>query len=107
MAARRHLSIAIAIVVAVAVLGGRWGCSACRERDRERDAAAALGRAAQAFADLEACLLGEPLAHGEDVHARYRAIELTALRARGPDAMGPGEATWPGRCARYGEQLAA
>jgi hypothetical protein len=80
------VGVALALVVVGAFLWWRW------RSDRERSARRA--EAAQAWADLQRCTLGEPKG-GAGVPERVRLIELAGERERG----------WPQRCSTHADAL--
>lgn len=84
---------AIAVVAGLAVLAGALFFAADR-RDQVRKAQAI----AAGWNGLTACLLGSPLAAGEQPSARVRALQLAIAEDPPSKTNTPMDATWPFRC---------
>lgn len=81
-------------VGAVALGGGVW--FAVKTIESRRSAAREVD-----FASLSTCLVGEPLAAGETVEARVRAIQLGVVGTPKDKRAKPNEQPWPLACAPY------
>ncbi|HTR54738.1 MAG TPA: hypothetical protein VMJ10_28795 [Kofleriaceae bacterium] len=88
----RRLALGFAVLVAAGV--GAW--FALRAHHRKQ----AWHRAGRAAADVERCMIGEPLAPGEAVPKR---LELISASNRPPEAVNP----WPQRCLPLFDELEA
>jgi hypothetical protein len=95
-AMRRRFAMGAVGLVAVLGVGGYF----LHKHSVEQSQA----QVAQAWASLDQCLLGAPLAQGEKPSVRFRAVQLAALSVSVTEA-GNEKAQWPVRCAAHAHAL--
>lgn len=99
MSKRRHLWIIVAVAVLVVVAGVT--VVALRIIDAEQRAA--LNRS---WSELNTCLLGSPLAPGEEPGRRVRNIQLAQMGIHPAKRAAFGEYAWPATCATKAHAVA-